>query len=101
MKDTYKKCVEAYGVVEATVAKVDNGMEFYSPVRGQRLFFSNPLASSMNVILGGKTVSGYAPPLHSKKAKNNIIAGVKREQLPRGLDVTGELILLFSPFSAN
>ncbi|KAJ7736698.1 hypothetical protein B0H16DRAFT_1326459, partial [Mycena metata] len=67
VKETYKNCVKAAGVVGATVAKVDN-------------------ASSTKVLLGGKTPSAFAPGLHGKRAKRDIIAAAKREQFPHGLD---------------
>ncbi|KAJ7714640.1 hypothetical protein B0H16DRAFT_1435391 [Mycena metata] len=67
VKETYKGCVKAAGVVGATVAKVDN-------------------ASSTKVLLSGKTPSAFAPGLHSKRAKRDIIAAAKREQFPHGLD---------------
>ncbi|KAJ7763836.1 hypothetical protein B0H16DRAFT_1455086 [Mycena metata] len=69
VKETYKNCVKAAGVVGATVAKVNN-------------------ASSTKVLLGGKTPSAFAPGLHSKRAKRDIIAAAKREQFPHGLDAT-------------
>ncbi|KAJ7701298.1 hypothetical protein B0H16DRAFT_1440958 [Mycena metata] len=69
-KATYKKLIQAVGVVGATVSKVDN-------------------APSTKVILGGKSVTAFAPSLHSKRTKRDILRQVKTEQFPNGLDAAG------------
>ncbi|KAJ7702166.1 hypothetical protein B0H16DRAFT_1832003 [Mycena metata] len=73
-KETYKKLIQAVGVVGATVSKVDN-------------------APSTKVILGGKSVTAFAPSLHSKRTKRDILRQVKTEQFPNGLDATGAFSL--------
>ncbi|KAJ7749102.1 hypothetical protein B0H16DRAFT_1691917 [Mycena metata] len=69
-KATYEKLIQAVGVVGATVSKVDN-------------------APSTKVILGGKSVTAFAPSLHSKRTKHDILRQVKTEQFPNGLDAAG------------
>ncbi|KAJ6580328.1 hypothetical protein B0H10DRAFT_2443268 [Mycena sp. CBHHK59/15] len=70
VKETYRQCVKANGCIGATVSKVDN-------------------AQSTKLILKGKTPSDFAPPLHSKRVKRDLVREVKSEQFPNGLDATG------------
>ncbi|KAJ6613945.1 hypothetical protein B0H10DRAFT_2046774 [Mycena sp. CBHHK59/15] len=70
VKETYRQCVKANGCIRATVSKVDN-------------------AQSTKLILKGKTTSDFAPPLHSKRVKRDLVREVKSEQFPNGLDATG------------
>ncbi|KAJ7189141.1 hypothetical protein C8R46DRAFT_1184332 [Mycena filopes] len=73
-KETYKKLIKAAGVVGATVSKVDN-------------------AASTKVILGGKSVTGFAPALHSTRVKRDMVREVKKEKYPSGLGIAGALEL--------
>ncbi|KAJ6579376.1 hypothetical protein B0H10DRAFT_1745326, partial [Mycena sp. CBHHK59/15] len=68
LKDTYRGCIKSYGVLGATVAKIDN-------------------AQSTKMLLDGKTPSAYAPPLHNKRVKRDILHAEKLEEYPNGLGV--------------
>ncbi|KAJ6525324.1 hypothetical protein B0H19DRAFT_1243793 [Mycena capillaripes] len=70
VKKSFGQCVKAVGVVGATVSNVDD-------------------ASSKRVNLSDKTPSGFAPSLHSKRAERTLIAGMKKQKFPNGLDETG------------
>ncbi|KAF8133571.1 hypothetical protein K438DRAFT_1947662 [Mycena galopus ATCC 62051] len=67
-KDTYRQCIDAHGVLGATVAKVDN-------------------ASSTQMLLNGKKPSEYAPALYNKRIKKDLLHTKKIEQYPNGLGV--------------
>ncbi|KAJ7203392.1 hypothetical protein C8J57DRAFT_1101243 [Mycena rebaudengoi] len=67
LKHIYVDCVTAVGSVDATVSKVDN-------------------ANSTKLLLNGKT---YAPALHSKRVKRDLVRGVKSTEYPAGLGVDG------------
>ncbi|KAJ7860643.1 hypothetical protein B0H13DRAFT_1900882 [Mycena leptocephala] len=67
-KDTYLSLIDAYGVLGATVSKIDN-------------------APSTKMRLEGLTPTDFAPPLHNKRAKNDMLRTVKLKKFPNGLDV--------------
>ncbi|KAJ7467353.1 hypothetical protein B0H11DRAFT_2046863 [Mycena galericulata] len=64
-KDTYRQCIEANGVLGATVAKIDN-------------------APSIKQLLKGKTPA-HAAPLHNKRVKQDLLRAAKLEKYPNGL----------------
>ncbi|KAJ6602957.1 hypothetical protein B0H10DRAFT_2230061 [Mycena sp. CBHHK59/15] len=68
LNDTYRQCIKAHGVLGATVSKIDN-------------------AQSTKMLLDGKTPSAYAPPLHNKRVKRDLLRAAKLEEYPHGLDV--------------
>ncbi|KAJ6615764.1 hypothetical protein B0H10DRAFT_1949647 [Mycena sp. CBHHK59/15] len=68
LNDTYRHCIDAHGVLGATVSKVDN-------------------AQSTKMLLNGKTPSTHAPPLHNKRAKRDLLRAAKLEKYPHGLGV--------------
>ncbi|KAJ6563519.1 hypothetical protein B0H10DRAFT_2239403 [Mycena sp. CBHHK59/15] len=68
LNDTYRQCIKAHGVLGATVSKIDN-------------------AQSTKMLLDGKTPSAYAPPLHNKHVKRDLLRAAKLEEYPHGLDV--------------
>ncbi|KAJ6605293.1 hypothetical protein DFH09DRAFT_1269599 [Mycena vulgaris] len=68
LKDTYRGCIKSYAVLGATVAKMDN-------------------AQSTKMLLDGKTPSAYAPPLHNKRVKRDMLHAEKLEEYPNGLGV--------------
>ncbi|KAJ6615770.1 hypothetical protein B0H10DRAFT_1949652 [Mycena sp. CBHHK59/15] len=68
LKGTYRKCIEANGVLRATVSKIDN-------------------AQSTKLVLNGKTPAAYAAPLHNKRVKQDLLHAAKLEKYPNGLDV--------------
>ncbi|KAJ6622933.1 hypothetical protein B0H10DRAFT_2431614 [Mycena sp. CBHHK59/15] len=72
LKDAYRQCIRANGVLGATVAKIDN-------------------AQSTKLLLGGKTPAAHAPPLHNKHAKRDILHAEKLEKYPNGLGVNAIL----------
>ncbi|KAJ7466644.1 hypothetical protein B0H11DRAFT_1869800 [Mycena galericulata] len=65
-KDTYRQCIEANGVLGATVAKIDN-------------------APSTKQLLKGKTPAAHAAPLHNKRVKQDLLRAAKLEKYPNGL----------------
>ncbi|KAJ6523706.1 hypothetical protein B0H10DRAFT_2249742 [Mycena sp. CBHHK59/15] len=67
-KDTYRRCIQANGVLGATVAKIDN-------------------AQSTKMLLAGKTPAAHAAPLHNKRAKRSILHAEKLQKYPNGLGV--------------
>ncbi|KAJ6527273.1 hypothetical protein DFH09DRAFT_1094940 [Mycena vulgaris] len=69
-KVTYRQCIEANGVLGATVSKIDN-------------------AQSTKMLLNGKTPAAHAPPLYNKRAKRDLLRAAKIEKYPDGLDVEG------------
>ncbi|KAF8195172.1 hypothetical protein K438DRAFT_2017214 [Mycena galopus ATCC 62051] len=68
LKDTYRRCIDANGVLGATVAKIDN-------------------APSTKQILGGKTPAAHAAPFHNKRVKMDLLHAKKLEKYPDGLGV--------------
>ncbi|KAJ7730603.1 hypothetical protein DFH07DRAFT_969111 [Mycena maculata] len=67
-KDTYRQCIEANGVLGATVAKIDN-------------------APSTKQLLKGKAPAVHAAPLHNKRVKQDLLHAAKLEKYPNGLGV--------------
>ncbi|KAJ6600629.1 hypothetical protein B0H10DRAFT_2196369 [Mycena sp. CBHHK59/15] len=72
-KDTYRRCIQANGVLGATVAKIDN-------------------AQSTKMLLAGKTPAAHAAPLHNKRAKRSILHAEKLQKYPNGLGVDAGLM---------
>ncbi|KAF7372724.1 hypothetical protein MSAN_00477700 [Mycena sanguinolenta] len=72
LKATYRQCIDANGVLGATVSKIDN-------------------AQSTLKVLDGKTPAAYAAPLHNKRVKRDILRAAKVEKYPDGLDVNALL----------
>ncbi|KAJ6469411.1 hypothetical protein C8R45DRAFT_1167059, partial [Mycena sanguinolenta] len=68
LKATYRQCIDANGVLGATVSKIDN-------------------AQSTLKLLNGNTPAAYAAPLHNKRVKRDILRAAKVEKYPNGLDV--------------
>ncbi|KAJ6556693.1 hypothetical protein B0H10DRAFT_2241174 [Mycena sp. CBHHK59/15] len=68
LKETYRQCVDANGVLGATVAKIDN-------------------APATKQLLKGKTPAAYAPALHNQRVKQDIVRAKKLEMYPNGLGV--------------
>ncbi|KAF7349591.1 hypothetical protein MSAN_01684400 [Mycena sanguinolenta] len=68
LKATYEECIQANGVLGATVSKVDN-------------------AQSTRKMLDGKTPTAYAAPLHNKRIKRDILHAAKVEKYPNGLGI--------------
>ncbi|KAJ6572631.1 hypothetical protein B0H10DRAFT_2237462 [Mycena sp. CBHHK59/15] len=68
LKDTYRGCIKSYGVLGARVAKIDN-------------------AQSTKMLLDGKTPSAFAPLLHNKCVKRDMLHAEKLEKYPNGLGV--------------
>ncbi|KAF8197632.1 hypothetical protein K438DRAFT_2118253 [Mycena galopus ATCC 62051] len=68
LKDTYRQCIDAHGVLGAMVAKVDN-------------------AQSTRMVLSGKKPSEHAPALYNKRIKNDLLHAKKIEKYPNGLGV--------------
>ncbi|KAJ6543188.1 hypothetical protein B0H10DRAFT_1854484 [Mycena sp. CBHHK59/15] len=64
LKDTYRGCIKSYGVLGATVAKIDN-------------------AQSTKMLLDGKTPSAFAPPLHNKRVKRDMLHAEKTRGVPK------------------
>ncbi|KAJ6605987.1 hypothetical protein B0H10DRAFT_1956974 [Mycena sp. CBHHK59/15] len=60
VKQMYRECVKASRCIGATVSKVDN-------------------AQSTQLILKGKTPAAYAPDLHNKQVKRDLVHEVKNE----------------------
>ncbi|KAF8136057.1 hypothetical protein K438DRAFT_2121651 [Mycena galopus ATCC 62051] len=73
LKDTYRECIEDYGILGATVAKVDNGMDCSSAINEMEL--------------DGKTPATHAPPLHNKRVKRDILHTEKIKKYPNGLGI--------------
>ncbi|KAJ7270000.1 hypothetical protein B0H12DRAFT_1310429 [Mycena haematopus] len=67
-KGMYGGCINSHDVLGATVAKIDN-------------------AQSTKMLLDGKTPSAYAPPLHNKRVKRDMLRAKKLEAYPNGLGV--------------
>ncbi|KAJ7743687.1 hypothetical protein DFH07DRAFT_964017 [Mycena maculata] len=67
-KETYRQCIEANGVLGASVAKIDN-------------------APSTSQLLKGKTPAAHAAPLHNKRVKQDLLHAAKLEKYPNGLGV--------------
>ncbi|KAJ6586660.1 hypothetical protein B0H10DRAFT_2197965 [Mycena sp. CBHHK59/15] len=84
LNDTYRQCIKAHGVLGATVSKIDNGL-VVSPHRFVVAEFD--VAQSTKMLLDGKTPSAYAPPLHNKRVKRDLLRAAKLEEYPHGLDV--------------
>ncbi|KAJ6550908.1 hypothetical protein B0H10DRAFT_2447027 [Mycena sp. CBHHK59/15] len=70
VKETYRDCVKASGVVGATVSKVDN-------------------ANSTKFLLNDKTPATFDSALQSKRAKRDLVREVKTKAYPAGLGVAG------------
>ncbi|KAJ6608929.1 hypothetical protein B0H10DRAFT_2226417 [Mycena sp. CBHHK59/15] len=68
LKDMYRGCIKSYGILRATVAKIDN-------------------AQSTKMLLDGTTPSAFAPPLHNKRVKRDMLHAEKLEEYPNGLGV--------------
>ncbi|KAJ6573305.1 hypothetical protein B0H10DRAFT_1964125 [Mycena sp. CBHHK59/15] len=68
LKETYRQCVDANGVLGATVAKIDN-------------------APATKQLLKGKTPAAYAPALHNQRVKQDIVRAKKLEMYPNGLGI--------------
>ncbi|KAJ6622326.1 hypothetical protein B0H10DRAFT_2214458 [Mycena sp. CBHHK59/15] len=68
LKDTYWGCIKSYSILGATVAKIDN-------------------VQSTKMILDGKTPSAYAPPLHNKRVKCDMLHVENLEEYPNGLGI--------------
>ncbi|KAJ6609668.1 hypothetical protein B0H10DRAFT_2193742 [Mycena sp. CBHHK59/15] len=86
LNDTYRQCIKAHGVLGATVSKIDNGL-VVSPHRFVVAEFD--VAQSTKMLLDEKTPSAYAPPLHNKRVKRDLLRAAKLEEYPHGLDVEG------------
>ncbi|KAJ6628521.1 hypothetical protein B0H10DRAFT_2428806 [Mycena sp. CBHHK59/15] len=85
LKDTYRKCIEANGVLRATVSKIDDGMNLLC---GTRIFsWELSISQSTKMVLNGKTPAAYAAPLHNKRVKQDLLHAAKLEKYPNGLDV--------------
>ncbi|KAJ7438913.1 hypothetical protein B0H11DRAFT_2356610 [Mycena galericulata] len=67
-KDTYRGCIEDFGVLGATVSKVDN-------------------AQSTKMKLNGKTPAAHALPLYNQRVKRDILHAEKLKKYPNGLGV--------------
>ncbi|KAJ7208565.1 hypothetical protein GGX14DRAFT_317925, partial [Mycena pura] len=67
-KDTYRQCIEANGVLGASVAKIDN-------------------APSTMQLLKGRTPAAHAAPLYNKRVKQDLLHAAKLEKYPNGLSV--------------
>ncbi|KAJ7291881.1 hypothetical protein C8J57DRAFT_1588616 [Mycena rebaudengoi] len=63
LKDTYRQCIEAHGVLGATVSKIDN-------------------AQSTKMQLNGKTPSTHAAPLYNRRVKQDVLRTIKLEKYP-------------------
>ncbi|KAJ7232469.1 hypothetical protein B0H12DRAFT_1076840 [Mycena haematopus] len=68
LEDTYRECIDANGVLGATVSKIDN-------------------AQSTKQLLNGKTPAVHAPPLQNKRVKQDLLRAKKMEKYPNGLGV--------------
>ncbi|KAF9489003.1 hypothetical protein BDN71DRAFT_1512533 [Pleurotus eryngii] len=66
----YHECVKAHGVVGATVKSVEN-------------------ASTMKILMNGKTPSIFNPALHLTRKKQTMIHKDKLQQFPSGLGLSG------------
>ncbi|KAF8175007.1 hypothetical protein K438DRAFT_2047804 [Mycena galopus ATCC 62051] len=115
LKDTYRQCIDAHGILGATVAK-------YPFQRLSRPSFNGPLeeaknprrdghgtrqtgavepsqrlraealakvdnAQSTRMVLSRKKPSEHAPALHNKRIKNDLLHAKKIEKYPNGLGV--------------
>ncbi|KAJ7601342.1 hypothetical protein B0H17DRAFT_1223216 [Mycena rosella] len=78
LKDTYRGCIKSYGVLRATVAKIDN-------------------TQSTKMLLDRKTLSAYAPPLHNKRVKRNILQTSFMPKKLRSTQMTSASTLLNDP----
>ncbi|KAJ7206565.1 hypothetical protein GGX14DRAFT_367059, partial [Mycena pura] len=67
-KDTYRQCIEANGVLGASMAKIDN-------------------APSTMQLLKGRTPAAHAAPLYNKCVKQDLLHAAKLEKYPNGLSV--------------
>ncbi|CAK5264039.1 unnamed protein product [Mycena citricolor] len=74
-KAVFKGCIKAFGVVGATVPKVDLG----------KLFFS----ASTKLKLNGLTPGKFSTALNSNTTKRKIIRETKLEEFPDGVDLKG------------
>ncbi|KAJ6471013.1 hypothetical protein C8R45DRAFT_1165738 [Mycena sanguinolenta] len=74
LMDTYRACIDANGVLGATVFKIDN-------------------APSTKQLLKGKTPAAHAAPLQNKRIKQDLLRAKKLEQYPNGLGVDAILAI--------
>ncbi|KAF8145007.1 hypothetical protein K438DRAFT_1782321 [Mycena galopus ATCC 62051] len=65
-KDTYRQCIDAHGVLGATVAKVDNAQSTY-------------------MLLNGKKPSEHAPALYNTRIKKDLLHDKKIEKYPNAI----------------
>lgn len=91
LRATYRDCVEAAGCVGSTVSKVDNGRTTLCGNFVNILILLSNLAPSTKLLLKGHTLSEYAPPLHVKRLKRDMVREVKAKTYPAGLDVPGTI----------
>ncbi|KAJ6550772.1 hypothetical protein DFH09DRAFT_1086398 [Mycena vulgaris] len=84
---TYRECAAAVGLIGSTVAKVDNGINFFdssilSPT-------DNPAASSTQLLLHGQIPGQFTPALQESRLKRDIIREEKKKIYPAGLGIPG------------
>ncbi|KAJ7210287.1 hypothetical protein C8J57DRAFT_1257203 [Mycena rebaudengoi] len=83
----YLAGADLYGVVGATVAKVDNGIGLFvvlvSPAD------TCPAASSTKLLFNGQMLGQSTPALMDKRRKRDLIGKVKQKTYPAGLGIAG------------
>ncbi|KAF7377145.1 hypothetical protein MSAN_00133600 [Mycena sanguinolenta] len=84
LKVTYEECIQANGVLGATVSKIDNGTSLSLFELAAEI---GTLAQSTRRLLDGKTPAVYAAPLHNKRIKRDILHAAKVEKYPNGLSI--------------
>ncbi|KAJ6573309.1 hypothetical protein B0H10DRAFT_2199442 [Mycena sp. CBHHK59/15] len=94
LKVSYQKCIQAVGCVGATVAKVDNGADFFKLSAPSQT--EDAPAPSTKLLLGGKKPGEFAPALQSNAAKGKMLHTAKVNTYPEGLGVEGAFKLFFN-----
>ncbi|KAJ6563092.1 hypothetical protein DFH09DRAFT_1364226 [Mycena vulgaris] len=81
LKDIYRQCVEAHGILGATVSKIDNGMKLIF-LRSYFSVIEVDVAQSTKMQLNGKNPSAHAAPLHNRRVKQDVLRAIKLEKYP-------------------
>lgn len=91
IRELYKKCIEAAGIVGSSVRTVDNGkIIFFSFCRN--LMCHSFIARSTKLILG-KAPSLFMPALQNNRLKQDLLHNVKSKTYPFGTDIPGMFLI--------
>src|SRR5277367_1193729 len=80
LKDLYRKCIQATGIVGSSVRTVDNGVFQFYICQCTYLFLY--IAQSTRLLLDGKTPSLIAPALQNNRVKHDILRAEKKKAYP-------------------